>query len=401
MKKMRRKPISVRLPIGDSIAKNNMMDPIITELALDADQYPNAIDYVNLYLELLKVDRENFTNPEILASEYVAEFRIAELEKEIKNIPDKKLQKRLRTFFNLDNTGIRHYLKTVVEKDIAMVQMITDATDATRYLMTIRSAYNYNSTMKEVVDKIATKVYGDADNVTKALYAHVFYRYFKDGPFLAFFDDNIEDKRTTDVRETATLSPERIAVENQAISYQSIGMLTDEWKLYYSKTPDNNLIMDLVKEMLKDLYEEDINFIEKEAQLKKGAQSYKPTYKMIRERKANIFPKGEWLVSDFMRFDSMDKLYAKDIRELCKLYQEYTKTYEWKSDKTIQMEAIIPTIGRVMVEVPTFGAKKFFKDEFEMLAFTNLMTYLKKNQANFVYHKKALAKYDFFEIMGI
>ena len=63
------------------------------------------------------------------------------------------------------------------------------------------------------------------------------------------------------------------------------------------------------------------------------------------------------------------------------------------------MEVVIPSKGKIMVTIPTFGMKRFFKDEFEMIAFLNLMAYLKKE--DFVYHNKALAKYDFFEILGM
>lgn len=69
MGKLRKKPAQkLILPIGDEMYKNSMMDPAITALALDADKYPNAIDYVNLYLELLSVDRLSISNQAILAS---------------------------------------------------------------------------------------------------------------------------------------------------------------------------------------------------------------------------------------------------------------------------------------------------------------------------------------------
>ena len=131
MGKLRKKPTQkLILPIGDERYKSSMMDPAITALVLDADKYPNAIDYVNLYLELLSVDRLSISNQAILASPYIAEFKIADLEAMIKKIPDKKLQKRLKTFFNLDNTGRRHYLRTINEKDIATIQMAMDASEA-------------------------------------------------------------------------------------------------------------------------------------------------------------------------------------------------------------------------------------------------------------------------------
>lgn len=387
------------LPIGDEMYKNSMMDPAITSLALDADKYPNAIDYVNLYLELLSVDRLSISNQAILASPYIAEFKIANLEAMIKKIPDKKLQKRLKTFFNLDNTGRRHYLRTINEKDIATVQMAMDASEARKYLTTIESMYAYSASMRDIVDKIASKVHGSADNVTKAKYAHVYYRFFSEGQFIPYYDDE-NSKETTHVRKNGILSDMQMEGEMKMVSYQSIGMLIDEWTLFFSKMPNDNLIMELIEEMLKDLDSEDEEFIRKEAQLTKEAIKFQPTYREIREHKEHIFARGEWLTNDFMRYNSLNEMYAKDIRELCKLYREYKKTYEWESDEKVQMEVIIPSKGRITVVVPTFGMKKFFKDEFEMIAFLNLMAYLKK-EPDFVYHNKALAKYDFFEILGI
>lgn len=379
--------------------KNSMMDPAITALALDADKYPNAIDYVNLYLELLSVDRLSISNQAILASPYIAEFKIADLETMIKRIPDKKLQKRLKTFFNLDNTGRRHYLRTINEKDIATVQMAMDASEARKYLTTIEGMYVYSASMKDIVDKIASKVHGNADNVIKAKYAHVYYRFFSEGQFIPYYDDE-NSKETTHVRRDGILSDIQMENETKMVSYQSIGMLIDEWSLFFSKMPDENLIMELVEAMLKDLDSEDEEFIRKDAQLANEAAKFMPTYMEIRTHKEHIFARGEWLVNDFMRYDSLNEMYAKDIRELCKLYREYKETYEWESDETVQMEVVIPSKGKTTVTIPTFGMKRFFKDEFEMIAFLNLMAYLKK-EPDFVYHNKALAKYDFFEILGM
>ena len=399
MRKLRKKPAQkLILPIGDEMYKNSMMDPAITALAVDADKYPNAIDYVNLYLELLSVDRLSISNQAILASPYIAELKIADLEAMIKKIPDKKLQKRLKTFFNLDNTGRRHYLRTINEKDIATVQMAMDASEAQKYLTTIESMYVYSASMKDIVDKIARKVHGNADNVTKAKYAHVYYRFLSEGQFIPYYDDE-NSKETTHVRRDGILSDIQMENETKMVSYQSIGMLIDEWSLFFSKMPDNNLIMELIEAMLKDLDSEDEEFIRKDAQLTKEAIKFQPTYREIREHKEHIFAKGEWLVNDFMRYDSLNEMYAKDIRELCKLYRKYKENYEWKSEETVQMEVVIPSKGRTTVTIPTFGMKRFFKDEFEMIAFLNLMAYLKKE--DFVYHNKALAKYDFFEILGM
>ena len=399
MGKLRKKTTQkLILPIGDEIYKNSMMDPAITALALDADKYPNAIDYVNLYLELLSIDRLSIGNQAILASPYIAEFKIADLEAMIKKIPDKKLQKRLKTFFNLDNMGRRHYLRTINEKDIATVQMAKEASEARKYLTTIESMYAYSASMKDIVDKIASKVHGNADNVTKAKYAHVYYRFFSEGQFIPYYDDE-NSKETTHVRRDGILSDIQMEEETKMVSYQSIGMLIDEWSLFFSKMPDNNLIMELIEAMLKDLDSEDEEFIRKDAQLTKEAIKFQPTYREIREHKEHIFAKGEWLVNDFMRHDSLNEMYAKDIRELCKLYRKYKENYEWESEETVQMEVVIPSKGKIMVTIPTFGMKRFFKDEFEMIAFLNLMAYLKKE--DFVYHNKALAKYDFFEILGI
>ena len=399
MRKLRKKPAQkLILPIGDEMYKNSMMDPAITALALDADKYPNAIDYVNLYLELLSVDRLSISNQAILASPYIAELKIADLEAMIKKIPDKKLQKRLKTFFNLDNTGRRHYLRTINEKDIATVQMAMDASEAQKYLTTIESMYVYSASMKDIVDKIARKVHGNADNVTKAKYAHVYYRFLSEGQFIPYYDDE-KSKETTHVRRDGILSDIQMENETKMVSYQSIGMLIDEWSLFFSKMPDNNLIMELIEAMLKDLDSDDEEFIRKDAQLTKEAIKFQPTYREIREHKEHIFAKGEWLVNDFMRYDSLNEMYAKDIRELCKLYRKYKENYEWESEETVQMEVVIPSKGKIMVTIPTFGMKRFFKDEFEMIAFLNLMAYLKKE--GFVYHNKALAKYDFFEILGM
>lgn len=399
MRKLRKKPAQkLILPIGDEMYKNSMMDPAITALAVDADKYPNAIDYVNLYLELLSVDRLSISNQAILASPYIAELKIADLEAMIKKIPDKKLQKRLKTFFNLDNTGRRHYLRTINEKDIATVQMAMDASEAQKYLTTIESMYVYSASMKDIVDKIARKVHGNADNVTKAKYAHVYYRFLSEGQFIPYYDDE-KSKETTHVRRDGILSDIQMENETKMVSYQSIGMLIDEWSLFFSKMPDNNLIMELIEAMLKDLDSDDEEFIRKDAQLTKEAIKFQPTYREIREHKEHIFAKGEWLVNDFMRYDSLNEMYAKDIRELCKLYRKYKENYEWESEETVQMEVVIPSKGKIMVTIPTFGMKRFFKDEFEMIAFLNLMAYLKKE--DFVYHNKALAKYDFFEILGM
>ena len=276
--------------------------------------------------------------------------------------------------------------------------MAMDASEAQKYLTTIESMYVYSASMKDIVDKIASKVHGNADNVTKAKYAHVYYRFLSEGQFIPYYDDE-KSKETTHVRRDGILSDIQMENETKMVSYQSIGMLIDEWSLFFSKMPDNNLIMELIEAMLKDLDSEDEEFIRKDAQLTKEAIKFQPTYREIREHKEHIFAKGEWLVNDFMRYDSLNEMYAKDIRELCKLYRKYKENYEWESEETVQMEVVIPSKGKIMVTIPTFGMKRFFKDEFEMIAFLNLMAYLKKE--DFVYHNKALAKYDFFEILGM
>ena len=67
--------------------------------------------------------------------------------------------------------------------------MAMDASEAQKYLTTIESMYVYSASMKDIVDKIASKVHGNADNVTKAKYAHVYYRFLSEGQFIPYYDD--------------------------------------------------------------------------------------------------------------------------------------------------------------------------------------------------------------------
>lgn len=387
-----------QLIASDVAVKNSMLDPALATLALDSEQYPNAIDYVNLYLEILKVDRGQFTNQDILNSPYIAPFYISDLKSQINKIPDQKLKKRLITFFNLDNSGRRHYLRTVRQNDIATIQLVHDAISAVLYVTTFESMYTFNSNMQEIVDLIATRVRGPESNIVKVKYAHIYYRYIRDFQFLALYDDENQEE-STHVRTLGILSDKQIAAENQMVSFQSIGMLLDEWNDCFKDMPENDLIIPAIEGFLNNLDTQDEEFIRKDAQLLNPQITFKPTYRAIRIHKEHIFSSGEWLVSDFMRFSSLNNLYAKDIRELCQLWANYAQTYEWKSEKNVEMEVILPSTGKKTINIPSFSSRKLFKSENEMLAFLTLMEYFRNEEPDVMYHHKALKKYDFFTLL--
>lgn len=259
--------------------------------------------------------------------------------------------------------------------------------------------YTFNSNMKEIVDLIASRVRGPESNLVKVKYAHIYYRYIRDFQFLAHYDDENQEE-STHVRTLGILSDKQITAENQMVSFQSIGMLLDEWNYCFKDMPENDLIIPAIEGFLSNLDIQDEEFIRKDAQLLEPQVTFKPTYKAIRFHKEHIFSSGEWLVSDFMRFSNLDKLYAKDVRELCKLWANYAQTYEWKSDENVEMEIILPSTGKKKITIPVFSSKKlFFKSEHEMLAFLTLMEYFKREEPDIMYHHKALKKYDFFTLL--
>lgn len=381
---------------------NPLLDPALSALALDAKDYPNAVDYVNLYLELLQVDREKFSTQDILENSSVAPFFIKDLKSQVDKIPDKKCKERLIKFFNLNNKGERKYLLKVRQNDIAMINFIQNAFMATHYLTTFDSMYAFNQHMHEIVDLIASKVRGNLPNTLKVKYAHIYYRYIKNFQFLSDYDDD-GFKESTNVRTTGKLSEKQLEDEEKLVSFQSIGMLIDEWNFFFRKIPDNDIIVSQIQNFLSELDDEYLDVIMKDAQLVSRPYRWRPSYKEIRTVKEAIFPDGEWLISDFMCVSSLDSLYANQVRELCQSWVKYAEQYEWldyQGCENIEMDIILPIQGRKHITIPVFSKNLHFKSVFEMMSFLNLLEYFKKEEPSYMYHNKKFDKYNFFEVLA-
>lgn len=384
-------------PVAMPIAQNQLtnkefvrlhLDKRIVALAHDGKDYANAIDFCNLYLELLGVDRVQFSIPEILSSSYIPKFYIRDLLKTINQLPD-KLGKRIIRFFNLDNSGTRHYLKTVNPNDRALVNMMKEAHQAVDYLISISAMYQYNSKMKEVIDCIAEKVRDSSNqysNVEKAKYAHIYYQYIKDFQYMPYD----EGKRILTAKEYAS--------ERNKKSYPNIGMFLEEWNTFFRYVPDQDIIVPMIQDFLNQLDEDEEMVIRMDAQLDEDKCAYIP-YEEIRNCKEHIFCSGEWFNGDFMRVSALNALKASKVRELVKSWSQYLETCEWESDMCEECTILIPTEGYKTFVLPVFNKKAKFKDEWEMMAFINLMRYFLKIEPEFKYHGKRLSQYDFSIIL--
>ena len=119
----------------------------------------------------------------------------------------------------------------------------------------------------------------------------------------------------------------------------------------------------------------------------------------VRQIKEHIFSNGQWLHGNYMQLSSFEKISEEELREMAYSWRKYYEQgLEWKSETIKQLEVWIPTKGKLNISVPQFG-NACFVDEWELMAFTNLMDCLHKSVRSFVFHGCPIREYDFFKIM--
>jgi hypothetical protein len=365
-------------------------DASITALAYDCQKYENAIDFCNLYLEILGVDRTQFSTQEILTNPYIPKFYISELKATINNLPN-RLGEKLSKFFHLDNSGPRHYLRQILPNDRATMTMANEASKALEYLISFSAMYQYNAKARSVINRIASKVRdpeGQYSNVEKMKYAHIYYRYIKD--FQRMPNDSKKGERVLNEREKAFEMKEK--------SYQNIGMLEEEWSTFFKDIPDGDIILSQVKLFLRQIETSNEQAIRFDAQLDEDRCIFVPYY-VIRAVKESVFDSGEWINGDYMRVSSLNTMKASHVRELCRTWQKYAEEFEWTAELSVKQQVLFLSEGYKEVEIPAFNKKALFKDEQEVLFFCSLLEYFRLNEPDFRYHGKLLSKYDFYEFL--
>jgi hypothetical protein len=309
----------------------------------------------------------------------------------VKKIP-KEHRKKIIKFFNLDNSGPKHYRRQVQPNDKATLIMIAEASKATEYLVSFSAMYHYNANARSVINRIASKVrdpQGKYSTVYKMKIAHIYARYVNG--YQRMDNDGKKGERV--------LTAEERKFEETENSRQNIGMMEYEWKTFFQNIPDGDIIVPQVELFLKEIDPTSEQVIRLDAQLDEDRCNYIP-YRAIRTVKETIFDSGEWINGDFMSVSSLNKLKAAQIRELCKTWKAYAETFEWTSAEHFEKQQVLfLSEGYREVEIPVFNPKAKFKDEFEMMFFTSLMEYFLKNEPDFRYHGKLLSKYDFVEFL--
>ena len=363
--------------VNTSVLVSQKGDPRITACAYDAADYKNAEDYCNMYIELLCIDRRYIDK--------APKFYIKKFIKAMEKIP-RKSRDKLEKFFGLKG-GAKHYLRAVNPKDLALQNLISDATDAAAYLQSFASIYIWHEESRKIIDAIAKKVYDPKNyysNVQKAKFAHLYYRYIKDFQYMPYDEKNGK----------TPLSPEQISVEGKVFAVADL--LTDEYKIFFQYMKDGDIIPDMTLRFLENLSLSDRRFIENDCQLIEDKYC---CYFLgeVRKVKENIFSNGEWFGGSYCTFSEIKKLTLNRMYDLCSVCKFYyaNNINGWKGNHTRRRKILLMSEGYKNVFVQEFIGKRTFADIREMLQFISAINYLEQYVPDFKFHRKSFLSYQF------
>lgn len=370
-------------------------DPKLIELAVDAKEYKDhAIDWVNMFLWVYRIDEAGYQS-----FDEIPRFYISELIADLKTL-DRKERESLEKFFGIGAT--KNYLKVINQKDVALINLATSASNAAMKLQSVNRMYKYNKEFSGIFDSIAGKVFdpeGRFTNVQKAKLAHLYYWFIKDFQYMPY------DKENDGVGNLLTEGD----VKAESRGYLSVDAYKHEWKHYFSKLPDNDIIASQIIEFIWESDTEEDNLMVKFAELTdedgiKGKHEgftgrlYPMCCTQIRMAKEKLFSTGEWS-ADYMSFSTFSKLSLEKVESFIQGYHYYKHELEyeiWRCRNQVKRSAFFRTTGKKTIWVPRLSRFNF-RDEYEMIHFLNLISYVQKYAPEYLFHEKAFEKYGFLK----
>jgi hypothetical protein len=361
-------------------------------LAVDGDEYKeHVIDYVHMFIQIYKLDRCGYKS--IFE---IPRFSIKELIEDLEKLT-KKERDAINKFFGI--TGIKHYLKILKENDIALQNLILQASEAAARLRTAERMYMYNKRFKEAIDRTALKVHDPEGKYTpleKAKFAHLYFWFIKDYQYMPY-----DGPRTEQLME-----PDEI--ESELDQFPSIDSYVAESENYFSKIPDGDIV---IPQIASFIWESDVDLDElmvRFAELyevdgirgdhgKHPGTVDKTLCCEIRAAKERIFAHGKWN-ADYMRLSEFAKMPKENVAALIRSYNAYKTTYEYEPSnctKTFEWHAFLRTQGKKVIQVPKYSDTRNFIDDVEMIFFLNMISYIERYVPQFRFHGCPFKDYEF------
>lgn len=377
--------------------RKDLTNPLLRTLAIDADKYPDHVfDYVNMYISIYRLDKAGYKS--ILE---IPKFSIKELAQELEKL-SKKERDTINKFFGI--TGVKHYLKMIKDNDVALKNMIYEASEAASKLRTAEKMYMYNRRFRNCIDQIAAKVHdpeGIYSPLEKAKFAHVYFWFIKDFQYMPYDSS----------RKNAVMDP--IEIEAEKEQFPVTESYVAEWDNFFSSIPDGDLVipqiiqfiwesdMDLDQLMVEfaDLY--DTHGIRGEHNPKSSKSSI-IMCDHIRAAKERLFTGGKWN-SDYMRISEFAKLSEETITALIEAYNIYKTVYEYDTStckKYVKWQTFFRTKGNTVVKFPKISDKRNFVDEYEMIYFLGIIEYIEKYLPDYTFHGRSFESYGFGKMIA-
>ena len=201
--------------------------------------------------------------------------------------------------------------------------------------------------------------------------------------------------------EGEKVSDIQLQAEGNILGCLTYEILKKEWEEFFSMLAQGDIILPAVEEFLSQLNAEEERAIRQDCQLGEYEDQLSYIHPItVRAIKEHIFSNGKWLHGNYMQLSSFEKISTDELRKMANAWRKYFEQgLEWKSETIKPLEVWVPTKGKLKINIPQFG-KAYFVDEWEIMAFTNLMEILHKDLSGCInFHGKPMSEYDFFKIM--
>ncbi len=372
--------------------RRQLTNPLLEVLAVDGEEYKgHVIDYVNMFISIYMIDKAGYQS-----IHEVPKFSIKELIGELGKL-SKKERDALNKFFGIE--GNRHYLKELKSNDVALQNMIIQASEAAAKLRTAEKMYFYNKRFRDAINQTAAKVHDPEGKYTpleKAKFAHLYFWFIKDFQYMPY-----DTSRKTDVMEP-------IEFETEETQFPAIESYVAEWDNFFSKIPDGDIVISQIIEFIwesdPDLDEMMVEFAELEGVNGiKGehdpfdGKAKKTMCAAIRKAKERLFANGPWN-GDYMRLSEFAKMPKERVEALIEAYNAYKVKYEYDPSnckKSLRLRTFMRTQGYKTVKVPRYSDRRNFVDEYEMIFFLDMIEYIEKYAPQFSFHGSSFLSYDF------
>lgn len=383
--------------ISKEAIRKDLTNPLLRTLAIDADEYPDHVfDYVNMYISIYRLDKAGYRS--ILE---IPKFSIKTLIEELGKL-SKKERDTINKFFGI--TGVKHYLKLIKDNDIALKNMIYDASEAAAKLRTAEKMYAYNKRFREAIDQIAAKVHdpeGIYTPLEKAKFAHLYFWFIKDFQYMPYDGS----------RRKAVMDPIETNAEND--QFPVTESYVAEWDNFYANIPDGDLV---IPQITQFIWESDMDLDQLMVEFAdlysthgiKGEHVRKNSYPCfimcgkIRAAKERLFTGGQWNC-DYMRISEFAKLPEETIKDLIEAYNIYKVDYGYDTstcNEYVRWHAFFRTKGDTIVKFPKISKKRNFVDEYEMIYFIGIIEYIEKYVPDYSFHGRSFKSYGFGKMIA-